>query len=221
MLNLRVITSMNLMPTLVTGLLLASSMAAGAQTPDKIEKTGAAGDAPSFACSAAIGSVQELICDDAELGAFDRRLNGLYRQALETFSEEKIPNLRAYQRGWIQGRDDCWKATDVAACVAKEYQHRITELQISVADTNEPAATTFSCNDGVLLTAYFYNDTELPALLLKRQPDEVLLFRVISASGAKYLGRNVSFWQKGKSAQLEWNGEKTQCRIKASRADPA
>lgn len=169
-----------------------------------IEFRQATNDGPSFDCTAASGSVQESICDNAVLAEFDRRLDHLYRKALETFPDDELRELKAYQRGWIKGRDDCWKADNQLHCVTEEYRSRITELQIEVADTEVPAATNFVCSDDNVASVYFYNDTEIPALVINRHPDQALLFKTGSASGAKYVGRNIAFWQK--VLRRYWNG---------------
>lgn len=42
-------------------------------------------------------------------------------------SEQKM--LKAEQRGWIKGRNDCWRSDDMRGCVAGEYRLRINELK--------------------------------------------------------------------------------------------
>ena len=37
--------------------------------------------------------------------------------------------LKAVQRGWVKGRNECWKSTDPISCIKGEYQLRINELQ--------------------------------------------------------------------------------------------
>jgi uncharacterized protein len=37
--------------------------------------------------------------------------------------------LKAHQRGWIKGRNECWKADDEKKCMADEYRLRIKELK--------------------------------------------------------------------------------------------
>jgi len=37
--------------------------------------------------------------------------------------------LKAEQRGWIKGRDDCWKSDEMRGCVKREYRYRIDALR--------------------------------------------------------------------------------------------
>jgi uncharacterized protein YecT (DUF1311 family) len=85
---------------------------------------------PSFDCSKASGQVEELICSDPELAALDIELARLYRAVAGQTSGQKLQALRTYQRGWIKGRNACWKAVEVSvrACVEASYQDRIRQL---------------------------------------------------------------------------------------------
>jgi len=84
---------------------------------------------PSFDCSKATHEVEELVCKDSELAALDRSLAGLYGVLMNNTpaSEQKL--LRAEQRGWVKGRNDCWKSDDQRGCVKGEYEARIRELK--------------------------------------------------------------------------------------------
>jgi uncharacterized protein len=63
---------------------------------------------PSFDCSkAATGSMEALICRDSGLARLDRQLAQVYSAAQEKAKNEHPPTLRAEQRGWIKGRDEC------------------------------------------------------------------------------------------------------------------
>ena len=92
---------------------------------------GALAAGPSFDCAkAGPGSVEATICaDDQELPALDRKLADVYAQATEKAVNEQPPRLKAEQRGWIKGRNDCWKSDDLRRCVADSYRLRIAELQ--------------------------------------------------------------------------------------------
>ncbi|MCB1693101.1 MAG: META domain-containing protein [Pseudomonadales bacterium] len=162
---------------------------------------------PSFDCAAATGDVQATICRDIELARLDHKLDAVYHHALATSSPSESSTLKAMQRGWIKGRDDCWKADDVRRCVRDEYETRITDLQISSAIVSVPRPFVFACTDDEQLDAYFYNDTARPALVLRNDSSRWLLFLARSASGARYLGQNVQFWNKGKDAVFSRYGE--------------
>jgi uncharacterized protein YecT (DUF1311 family) len=90
------------------------------------------GAGSSFACEdAAPGSIEVMICGDEALAALDRRLAGVYAAASGKATDQNPPVLAAEQRGWIKGRDECWKNADPHGCVRGEYARRIAELQAS------------------------------------------------------------------------------------------
>lgn len=84
---------------------------------------------PSFKCSANMASsVETLICGSEALSALDRQMASTYNTALKKAgSQAKM--LKAEQRGWIKGRNDCWKADDKQACIRDSYNQRLVELQ--------------------------------------------------------------------------------------------
>jgi uncharacterized protein len=91
-------------------------------------------DGPAFDCSKAESSAEKLVCDDADLAALDRRLADRFAAAvdvaegLDVDAEESTNTLRAMQRGWISGRDECWKEPDLRVCVETRYLQREAEL---------------------------------------------------------------------------------------------
>ncbi|MEP1596397.1 MAG: lysozyme inhibitor LprI family protein, partial [Halieaceae bacterium] len=78
--------------------------------------------APAFDCDKAEGEVELLICSDDDLAVLDQRLSRTYSQASANIPAEERANFRAQQRGWIKGRNDCWKAEDVRSCVEFSYR---------------------------------------------------------------------------------------------------
>ena len=84
---------------------------------------------PSFDCAKATHDVEKLICKDAGLAELDRSLAELYATVLEHTPDAKKGALKTEQRGWVKGRDDCWKSDDMRGCVANEYRARINELK--------------------------------------------------------------------------------------------
>jgi uncharacterized protein len=66
-----------------------------------------------------------MICKDDQLAALDvetARLFTLARDGAQT-TEDRKKELLAMQRGFIKGRDDCWKADDKRACIADKLRH--------------------------------------------------------------------------------------------------
>lgn len=84
---------------------------------------------PSFDCAKASHEIELLICRDAELADLDRSLASLYARVLENTPASKRNHLKAEQRGWVKGRNDCWKSADQHGCVKGEYEYRIGELK--------------------------------------------------------------------------------------------
>ncbi|WP_231592354.1 lysozyme inhibitor LprI family protein [Pelagovum pacificum] len=130
-------------------------------------------EGPAFDCAEAEGSVEQLICAEPDLAALDRRMADRFAAAvavaegLDTDAEETVRTLRAYQRGWISGRDECWKETDVAGCVRREYLFR--EAQLVAEFLLEPASnvTEYSCADGSALTVTLF-ETQLTAMRVEQ-----------------------------------------------------
>ncbi|WP_415406494.1 PliI family lysozyme inhibitor of I-type lysozyme [Sulfurovum sp. CS9] len=97
---------------------------------------------PSFDCSKIEKeSCEAIICTSDELMDLDRELSAVYKQALAKASKEDM--LKAYQRGWIKGRNECWKVKDAEHYMADIYQHRIKELkeQYHLSDTSKQPDT--------------------------------------------------------------------------------
>ena len=71
---------------------------------------------PAFSCDkVAAGSIEALICQDASLSALDRQLAALYAEASKKAASDPYSLLKAEQRGWLNGRDECWKSEDKTA----------------------------------------------------------------------------------------------------------
>ncbi len=83
---------------------------------------------PSFDCSKVKKDSSEgIICSSDKLMDLDNELAVVYKQALTKASKEDM--LKVHQRGWIKGRNDCWKAKDEKKCMADQYKLRIKELK--------------------------------------------------------------------------------------------
>ncbi|WP_429153352.1 MliC family protein [Aeromonas hydrophila] len=168
---------------------------------------------PSFDCAKAAGAAETLICKDAALAALDNELATLYPKALANLSPEQLKIEKAMQRGWIKGRNDCWKAKDLRQCVEENYQQRITELQIKGGQLTVPTPVDYQCGKSVTLSTYFYNDAKLPAAVINLSEgdnqQQVLAYEAHSASGTRYEGQNLTLFTKGSDAMLERYGQPT------------
>ncbi|GGO64353.1 hypothetical protein GCM10010982_03550 [Bowmanella pacifica] len=93
---------------------------------DMLKRTRASKE-PAFSCTEVRpASTEAMICAQPELGALDREMQRVFDAAL---SGQHDQQLKAMQRGWIKGRDECWKATDHQACIRQAYIDRIAELK--------------------------------------------------------------------------------------------
>lgn len=194
----------------------------------------AAAQGPTFDCAKAQGQVEKLICADADLAARDRKLDEVYKAAVAKARDGLLNDLRAEQRGWVKGRNECWKAsgdapafltaswqaTTVRACVEGQYRLRTSELQ-AVWQILPPQTVTFACQDNpanAIVASFF--DADPPSARLERGDTTVTVWRVESASGAKYEGQNVTFWNQGAEAMVTWlnvntgETEELKCRVR-------
>jgi len=208
------------------GLLLAGILA----LPGTVTRAGEV--QPAFDCGKAEGTVQALICRDDELAMLDLALADVYAAARARARDGLGAELEAIQRGWVRGRDECWKAekvptwltaswqvTGVRACVAGQYRLRISELQAVWRLVPAPSVTGYDCSGaagvpaGELVATHF--GTDPPTARLERGDQVATVWNIPTASGAKYEGQNVVYWTRGGEATVEWLGENLTCRARA------
>jgi uncharacterized protein len=161
---------------------------------------------PSFACDRVEpGSIEALVCQDEDLSALDRTLAEVYAEASQKAQNEHPPVLKAEQRGWIKGRNDCWKSEDQRQCVMASYQTRIAELQARYRLVPDSGAVWFYCDDapGSEIVVTFF-ETDPPTLIAERGDSVSLMYRQPAASGSKYQGRNETFWEHHGEATVTW-----------------
>ena len=166
---------------------------------------------PSFDCAKAASGAEELVCTDPSLAALDRELADAYKQAVAAAAAgadkaTALPLLRATQRGWIKGRDDCWKAADsLKPCVEQAYRDRIADLQAQwmLVPAGEPHF--YRCDDNSEIVATFMQ-TDPSTARLERGDTTKIVLQGRSGSGARYLGDfGTEFWIKGREARVVWD----------------
>ncbi|MCR9109863.1 MliC family protein [Marivita sp. XM-24bin2] len=166
-------------------------------------------DGPSFDCSKAGSDAERLVCADADLARLDRQLSDRFAAAidvargLEVGAQTAEDEIRATQRGWISGRDECWKADDLRSCMADAYLRREGDL-VARWMLEDPTGTSFWACGGnpanEVATTFF--DTELPSVRFERGDSITTGFLSSTASGARYdadFGRYI--WIKGEEAE--------------------
>jgi uncharacterized protein len=207
---------------LISLLPLAAWIALGSVPPT----ARAAGHGPAFDCAKAQGEVEQLICKDEGLAALDRKLDEVYKAALAKARDDVPQFLKTEQRGWIKGRDECWKAKDgtyltaswqardVRGCIEGNYRIRISELQALMQLVPMTGPVYHTCDDafGEVIATFF--ETDPPTARLERGDRTVTAWLVPAGSGSRYEGQNVVFWTQGKDAQVTWLDEQMNCTAK-------
>ncbi|MXU63931.1 MliC family protein [Oceanomicrobium pacificus] len=183
----------------------------------------AADEGPSFDCAKAESAAEELVCTTPVLAALDREMARLYRLAVDSpnLDADRAAELKAMQRGWIKGRDDCWKATDgLERCVAENYALRLEELRVGYANarSDDGAGITtgpyaYACEGlDALVSASFIN-ADPPMAVLRWRDTVIVPVSEPSASGAKYgvesFDGRYEFFTKGTEALLTLPGQET------------
>jgi uncharacterized protein len=137
----------------------------------------------------------------------------VYAAAMESWPAEEVALQKVLQRGWIKGRNDCWKANDVRACVESSYRERIVRLQIQSGQVEAPTAVGYTCtgHEGTPFFAAFYRQTDPPSVVLSFGDDQVIAFVAPSGSGARYLAESVEFWEHQGEATVDWFGTELTC----------
>jgi len=182
---------------------------------------------PSFDCAKASGSAEKLVCAEPDLARLDQELDRLYRLAK---AATDMKDLKAYQRSWIKGRDDCWKESDaVTDCVTAEYATRIHEIRVALAETgaNDTAGSSlgpfvYHCDgmDKTMSAVFVRGPMSLASLRIA--PDWLTLPQLVAASGARYGdaatdGAKITFWLKGADARFQLGRRApTICRTEAT-----
>lgn len=146
-----------------------------------------------------------MVCGDAELSALDRKLAEIYAAATKKATNEHPPVLEVEQRGWLKGRDDCWKSEDIRRCVATEYRRRGAELQARYRLVPGKGPVRFACDDDPRseVVATFF-PTDPPTLIAERGDSVSLMYLAPSGSGARYVGRNERLWEHQGEALVTW-----------------
>jgi len=160
---------------------------------------------PSFDCNKSAGTIEKMICGDDGLAALDRKLAEVYADASKKAVNEHPPVLKAEQRGWIKGRNECWKHNDKRRCIWDEYQRRIAELQAGYRLVPSNGPVRFFCDGNPaneVIVTFFRTDP--PTLIAERGDQVSTMYLKPSGSGSKYQGRNEMFWEHQGKATIIW-----------------
>lgn len=174
---------------------------------------------PSFDCSKVEeNSIEETICNDEQLSRLDLELAEVYKEAEKEAVNEKPPVLKAEQRGWIKGRNDCWKAENVKDCIKTNYQLRIAELQAKYRLIYNSGPLFYTCDNNPaneLVITLFGTD---PRTLIAEYGDQTsLMYKQPNGPSMTYKGQNQTVWIKGhKVIEVQWgfDAETMKCKAK-------
>ncbi|TLS82507.1 DUF1311 domain-containing protein [Photobacterium damselae subsp. damselae] len=167
---------------------------------------------PSFDCTKASSSVEELICSNNELATLDNTLNTVYKQAMANYPSTEKKQQKAIQRGWIKGRNECWKSSDVPSCVADNYRDRILELQITGGLLKAPETITLQCNNEKQpVTVAFYNQTDPSSMVFTIGDDQLIAQQQPTASGIHYSGQNLEYIEHQGKIDITYMAKKLHC----------
>ena len=162
--------------------------------------------APSFDCALARpNSMEAIICDEPTLALLDVKLSNVYLEAIQAQQNSGATLLRAEQRGWLKGRDDCWKAKNKKACLTKEYKTRVAQLQAQYKLISARGPFFYHCENNPaneIVVTFYQTDPEVA--VAERGDRSAILYRETAASGAKYVGRNEQLWLRQNEASVIW-----------------
>jgi membrane-bound inhibitor of C-type lysozyme len=102
--------------------------------------------------------------------------------------------------------------------VEEEYQRRIAELQARYRLVPGTGPVTYACdgNPANEVVVTFFK-TDPPTMIAERGDSVSLMYLQPAASGAKYQGRNESFWEKGAEALVTWGYGAAEMRCEKTR----
>lgn len=173
-------------------------------------------EGPSFDCAKASGRAQALVCEDPRLAQLDRELARLFALAREGTAPvpSRRKELTAIQRGWVKGRDDCWKSDTLRRCVLDSYVSRIHELRQGYATARSRDAEGISSGPSALkcdgldaLVGMTRVEGDPPAIYLQWRNHGVTLERVAGSDRGEYLGRafdgEYRYWSRGGERALQ------------------
>ncbi len=167
---------------------------------------------PSFDCATISGAVEKLICSDPGLSTMDRQLASVYASAEKKGGATE--SLKTEQEAWVARRNGC-KGSNLRACVERAYNNRIAELQAKSGLVKSIGPVAFSCtsSDGTKdnAMATFYDSTP-PSMTFERGGRTLFALVARSASGARYEGANLMYWEHQGEAQVTWMGSEFKCR---------
>lgn len=185
--------------------------------------TGSVYASPSFDCTKVKNSsIEQLICNDEKLSELDRKLSATFKEAeAKVKAAKNLATLKATQRGWIKGRNDCWKDNDPRNCVMINYQMRISEIQAEYGLVKASNSFIYTCPDAPQnLIEVTYFPTETPTAKAKRKEQQSFMYGRATSAGMLYKGPNesISIHQEDVSVSWGYDAKAVQCNSRSNTA---
>lgn len=173
---------------------------------------------PSFDCkTAGLNSSETLVCTDPQLSVLDRKMHQVFKAAQIKGKANLQSTLKSEQRGWIKGRDDCWKADDQRQCVYDSYLLRIAELQARYRLVPSVGPIQYICGKSKASEVVITYFRTIPPTLIAEWGDSVsLMYDQSDRSPGRYQGRNESLIIDGSAVTLRWGDQQPAIRCKES-----
>ncbi|TNC63985.1 lysozyme inhibitor LprI family protein [Rubellimicrobium roseum] len=176
-------------------------------------------DGPSFDCARASSWGEKLVCSDQGLATLDRNLQARFEAALAAAAVRMpaaLPELRATQRGWIKGRDECWKGRYPHECVEANYLHREAQLVAAWSLEDPSWVTTYDCGSAAKVRVSYFN-TEYPSIRIERGAETDVAVADLEEEHTRYASDLGSvFLVDADDAWLQWLGASEEaCTLEA------
>ncbi len=167
---------------------------------------------PPLDCDSTPDASERLICADPLLRAQQSMEQALYAAARNELPTAQRAAQQEREALWRHERAACARAENPRRCLTDQLSRRLVELQITLKRVPVLAAVIYRCEgaEGAQLLASYYR-TEPAAVHLQYLDQEVLAFIAAAASGARYLGDDVEFWEHQGVARLTWHGRQMSC----------
>lgn len=175
---------------------------------------------PSFDCkTTGLNASEKLVCKDQQLSLLDRKMAQVFGAAKAKGKKAMLSTLKAEQRGWLKGRDDCWKEEDQRQCVVDSYLLRIAELQARYQLVKAAGPIHYTCGeskaDEVVVTFF---QTLPPTVIAERGDAVSLMYKQTDQDVIRYRGRNEILVNDGTTVKLTWGFEQPEIICREYRA---
>jgi uncharacterized protein len=149
-----------------------------------------------YDCKNRNGEVENIICNNQELIKLDYQLQAIYDQALAKAAsiddrpKEAVKLLKTTQRGWIKGRNDCWKESDAKIkCIKSNYEQRIAFLQAKWILVPQGATNQYFCQENKSgFTITFYPTQPIASIAVEYGDQRLIFLQIDTKNRNRYDG---------------------------------